>query len=140
MAFMDLTKKELIEAADYYSVDIDPSDNKQEIADALEASGVTFDQWEADHAPEEEVTREAPEVTESPAVESEEAPEPADDEPVAEDMVLVRFIGRNRSYQVGKWAFSPQKPFALMTKPEYDSLDRFKFREATKSEAAEFYS
>ena len=132
MAFMDLNKKELVEAAEYYSVDIESNDTKQEITDALEESGVTFEQYETDFAlePEEEPEAETPR--------SDPEPEP-EDEP-AEDMVLVRFIGRNRSYQTGKFAFSPQRPFALMTKAEFDSLDRFKFREATKSEAAEFYS
>ena len=136
MAFMDLTKKELIEAAEYFGADYAASDSKQDIVDAIEEAGGTWELYQESLPAEEE-----PE----PVVEAEEQPEPADeeeplDEEEPEDVVLVRFIGRNRSYQTGKWTFSQTSPFALMTKPEYDALDRFKFREATKSEAEEFYS
>ena len=131
MAFMDLSKKELVEAAEYYGAEFSANDSKQQITDALEEAGVTWELYQENFGEQPE-----------PAVESEEQPEPAEEtEPeVEEDVVLVRFIGRNRSYQIGKWSFSQTSPFALMTKPEYDALDRFKFREATKSEAEEFYS
>jgi len=124
MSLIDLKKDELLEAAAYYDVEVQATDNKATIVEALEEAGVTEELWEADKPREAE-------------------DEPAADEPEAdedEDLVLVKFIGHNRSYTVGKTTFTPKlKPFGLLTRSEYESHSADKFREATADEATEFY-
>ena len=141
MNFMDLTKKELAEAANFYKVDFNVSDNKEEISMALLDAGHTPEEWEKDReewlngeSEEEESAEEDSEEEQEETSEDETEP-PADEE----ELVLVRFTGRNRSYKAGRFRFTQSKPFALMTREEFDNLRSPKFREASKAEAAEFY-
>ena len=153
MAFTDLKKDELVEAVRFYKIDVDVNANKTALATALLDAGKTPEGWEADReaqtgeswSPRSVITTDDIKDEEEVVEETEEkADEEAPSEPESEedeDMVLVRFIGRNRFYQTAdNRKFTPNTPFALMSRKEYDALDRFKFREATKAEAEEFYA
>lgn len=156
MRFNDLRKDELVQAAEHYKVEIDADATKAEISTALLDAGKTPEEWETDRELwgkgdaevqskqssaltlqnlreaeyEQERKGEEPEEEEAP---KKAAPEPDD------DLVLVRFTGKNRSYRSGRHKFDAVKPFALMSRDEFEALDAAKFREATKAEANEFY-
>lgn len=146
MTFTDLLKTELVEATRYYKIDVDVNANKTALANALLDAGVTPEQWERDSNAEKggawNVDRPRLEDREDIGFDDEEEENISPPPPVLEEeeeLVLVRFVGRNRSYTSRGRTFSANRPFALMSKEEYDKLDRKKFREATKSEAREFY-
>ena len=144
MAFTDLKKDDLVRAANFYKVDIDPSETKAGIAMALLDAGHTPEQWEADadrwvNGDPDDLPNGA--ITTADLNGSDEEEQTVTEEPAEEEdaMVLVRFIGHNASYQTRYGKFSKGRPFALLTRDQFESLDRLKFREATKAEAAEFY-
>jgi hypothetical protein len=144
MSFMDLTKNELLKAANFYKVDVASNDNKEEITLALTDAGKTPEQWEEDKEAHvnglpEEAPRSETTEPEAPAADDEEEEEEPAAEEEPEAMVLVRFTGKNRSYSVGRHTFSAAKPFALMPEAAFNGLDRARFREATKREAQAFY-
>lgn len=148
MTFKELYKDELWEAVRHYKIDVDVNANKNTLATALLDNGISPEQWQEDKAAKDGQPRPVT-TTEDLKADSEELlPEPEDldeEEPVVEEedeeekMVLVRFIGRNRSYSVGKWSFGIYRPFALMTREEFNGLDRKLFREGTKAEAREYF-
>lgn len=155
MLFTDLRKDELVAAASYYRVDYDGDWTKAAIATALLDAGHTPEQWAKDSeandyglGPDdngavslgtlkgEEGVSDDVHVDESPVVpEANEESAQRDD-----DLVLVRFVGRNKSYATGRFRFTAVRPFALMSSDEFESLDPALFREASKAEAAEFYN
>lgn len=147
MAFKDLYKDELWEAVRHYKIDVDANANKDTLTAALLDKGISAEQWEEDKAAKDGQPRPAA-VTETeedllpePTAVEDTADEDFDvDVPEEDEMVLVRFIGRNRSYTIGKWTFGVYRPFALMKKDEFEALDRKKFREANKAEAREYFS
>ena len=165
MLFTDLLKDDLVKAVKFYKVDVDVNANKQALANALLDAGITPEQWDKESyewengaKPEEDSGAITTDVLDTdddhetstindgddyvegslvdetvPAVEPEETfPEDA--------LVLVRFVGKNKSYRTGKHVFSANRPFALMEPDEFERLDPKKFREATKSEALEYYN
>ena len=149
MLFTDLLKDDLVKAVKFYKVDVDVNANKQALANALLDAGVTPEQWDKDSyewengaKPEEDsgaITTESLKV-EEPAEEDEDLDLDDDEDIVDEGLVLVRFVGKNKSYRTGKHVFSANRPFALMKPDEFERLDPKKFREATKSEALEYYN
>lgn len=155
MAFTDLKKDELVEAARYYKVPIEHDYTKAQISVALLDAGKTPEQWDEDREaylngqsgvkPEPTAITtddlKGGEADEEAGDDTEE--EPVEEEPVKEqksdDRVLIRFTGRQRSYQVAGLKFDQRKPFALVSREKANQLDPRIFREATKAEAAEFY-
>lgn len=161
MAFTDLKRDELVQAAQFYKVDVSANDTKAAIATALLDKGISPDQWEQDREAYENgedvdgnkrasaaaITSdnfEGSDEEEEPEADAEEdEEEPAEEEPEAQaddsDLVLVRFVGRNASFTTGRHTFSRNQPFALMSEEQFESLDRAKFRKANKAEAEEFF-
>ena len=143
MAFTDLNKNELLKAANFYKVEVDLNATKANIANALLDAGHTPEDWERDSRANDEGLRAEDEerLPEPEPVDEEPAEEPAEEEPVKakSNKVLVRFIGGNASYSVGRLSFSRNKPFKVLTEDQFRTLPRDKFREATKAEAREFY-
>lgn len=154
MLFTDLLKEDLVKAARYYKVEVEPNWTKDRIATALLDAGKTPEQWERDQEANDFgegngaiTTSDLGDHPEPETEESDEDTESVEDEPVVEDepaeedeeLVLVRFTGSNQSYTTGPFTFSRFKPFGLMTEEQFDTLDRNKFRLATKAEAVEFY-
>lgn len=149
MLFTDLLKDDLLKAANFYKVEVEPNWTKDRIATALLDAGKTPEQWEKDAEANDvgegngAVTSqslhnaevEQPERTVEDTVEAAEEPEEKN-----EELVLVRFTGANQSYTSGDITVSRFRPFALVTTERFDSLDRKKFRLASKEEAAEFYN
>lgn len=116
------TKKELLEMAEEEGADANTGMTKAEIAKAIVENqlGGAID--------------EDAEVTED--VEEEEL------DPFSEDSEVVRFTGRNASFNFGGKVFTKKSPFAVMTVQEADHAVRTwpnKFRPATKTEVADWY-
>lgn len=153
MLFTDLLKRELYDAANFYKVEVEADWNKERISLALLDAGHTPEQWAEDSNANDNgdaANEPLPGTITTSDLKSDTAVEDdlvVDEDLVEEDvvaeepeLVLVRFTGHNASYSVGRFRFTRLKPFALMTEEEFAGLDRKRFREATKAEAAEFYN
>lgn len=129
--FMDLTKKELLEAADYFGLDeVKASDSKASIVDALNDNGVTFDQYNKFFGKEEEQDLEG----EPLPVEPVKAVDPS-------DAILIKMERRNPTYELRGYVFKAAHPFALVSEEDANwILENEKgFRIASPKEAKEFY-
>jgi len=131
-----MTKNELLAVAEQFGTDAKPSMKKDDILalltedgvdDALIASalGDADDDEAEDFAPVVEVEQAAP-------VEDEED----------EDLVLVRMIRANNTYEIRGHKFTAQHPYALVNVKDADYLIEVDggFRMASPKEAREFYS
>jgi hypothetical protein len=129
MSFDTLKVKELREIADSFGVDLTPKATKQEIILALEEEGVDFNTYARFSGAEK--------------VEAEPTPDPRP-QPIdvtSPDVVLVKMVRDNMSYQIGNYVFSKEHPFVPMPSDHaqriFDSIQGFVL--ATPREAQEFY-
>jgi hypothetical protein len=137
MSLEDYTKEELLAFGEQFGVEVKKTMNKSAIVEAFNEDGVTAELIEVERARQEEA---APvEEFEEPVVEA--AVEEDDDED-DEDLVLVRMIRANATYEVRGYVFRSSHPFALVKEEDADYLIEHEggFRMASPKEAREFYS
>lgn len=130
----DLTKLELLAAAEQFGVDAKSSMSKGDLVAALDLDGVTIELIRGFAPVEDDESAEAP-------VEIEEAPaEEADDE--EEDVHLLRMTRTNGTYEIRGYVFKRDHPFALVKESDADYLIEVDggFRVASPKEAREYYS
>lgn len=129
----DFTKEELIALAPEYAVELKSGMTKPAIIKAFEEDGVSAELINALRTP----TEDDEPVEDAPVVEVEA---PADEED--EDLVLVRMIRTNGTYQVRGYTFRRDHPFVLVKESDADYLcgEHEGFRMATPKEAKEYYS
>lgn len=132
----ELTKDELVAAAEQFGVEFKRAMSKADIVERLTEDGVTMELINSfkpvedeDEEPVAEAAVEAPVVV---VVEEE------DDE----DLTLVVMIRNNGTYQVRGYTFKREHPFALVKSSDADYLIHQDggFRMATPNEAREYYS
>lgn len=127
-----LSKPELQAATDQFGVEAPKTFTKPELVRALLEDGVTASLIkEAMGAEDDE--EEAP-----VEVEAEEAPV----EDAEEELVLVKMIRANNTYQIRGYTFKREHPFCLVKEGDADYLIEKDggFRMASPKEAREFYS
>lgn len=128
MAFQNLTKKELDEVAEAYSLDDEHRKTKATIIKELEFMNVTYSQWLRDSGQEE----------------NKEEVEASQDETSKVDdggrKHLVKMTRLNPYYQVGKFTFTKEAPYNLVDEQTLDLLmSEEGFVMATPKELKEFY-
>lgn len=129
--FMDLTKKELLDAAEYFGVDdVKQSDSKPTVANALEEAGVTMEQYNKFFGKEEQEDLEGEPLPVAPV----KAVDPS-------DAILIKMERRNPTYELRGYVFKAEHPFALVSEEDANwILENEKgFRMASPKEAKEFY-
>ena len=129
MSFDTLKVKELREIADSFGVELTVKATKQEIIMALEEEGVDFNTYARFSGAEKVEVQPGPDAR----------PQPIDvSNP---DVVLVKMVRDNMSYQVGNYVFSKEHPFVPMPTEHaqrlFDSSNGFIL--ATPREVQEFY-
>ena len=137
-------KDELLQLVEENNVEgVNSSNNKQELTDALVAAGVDVEANENvsnNEEPvenvEEDVETEA-EVEET--VEEEEEETPAEGT-LKNGKVLVRYVGKNPTYVLGKEKFTAQKPFSIVDEARANRMPAESFRRANKQEVEDFYN
>lgn len=129
-----LTKDELLAASEQFGVELKRSMSKSDLVQRLAEDGVTLslirgfnDNQDDDEESEDDFEDAAPAVAEE-----------VDDE----DLVLVRMIRANNTYQIRGYTFKREHPFALVTETDADYLIEHDggFRMASPKEAKEFYN
>lgn len=129
----DYTKEELLAYAEEFGVEVKPSMNKPAIIAEFDSDGVTVELIQGLASEDDAVEEEPVEVEEIAPV-----TETADDE----DLVLVKMIRKNASYEVRGYRFTREHPFALVSEENADYLIEVDegFRMASPKEAREYYS
>lgn len=134
----DFTKAELLAYAEQFGTDVKPTVNKAELIASLEEDGIT-----ASFIAEQESAKETEETLENDAAFLDSTPlEKSEEAPVEEeDVVLIRMIRSNPTYQVRGYTFRASHPFALVKESDADYLieEHGGFRMASPKEAREFY-
>lgn len=128
-----LNKPELLAAAEQFGVEVKKAALKPEIVKALADDGVTYELIRANEDPADD------DSVEEPVLEEEE---PAAEEDDDADLVLVKMIRANNTYQIRGYTFNISHPFALVKEKDADYLIEVDggFRLASPKEAREFYS
>jgi hypothetical protein len=154
-SFKDLKKPELLQAAAYFGTDIEGANNVEEIRAALLEDAVTFDDYlEAFHPADKPVEEEKFVMPDPIDIEDwPDAPEGGDDVTVVTvtetpvlaptEKYLIKFVGQNPYFEFGKYKFTQEKPYGIMTAADaQDALvsEPTKFRQAFPAELEEFYS
>lgn len=134
-ALNDLTKAELLAAAEQFGVDVKPSLSKTDLIAALELDGVTLELIRG-FAPAEDEDADVEAPVELEEVADEEAP---DEE---EDVHLIKMTRLNGTYEIRGYVFKRDHPFALVKESDADYLIEVDggFRVASPKEAREYYS
>lgn len=135
-ALTDFTKDELLELGPDFAVDVKPSMSKAALVKAFEDDGVTV---EVINSVRNQADDEEGDTSEESVPEA-EAPG-ADDEDDA-DLVLVRMIRANNTYEIRGYRFTQEHPYVLVNERDADFLIERDggFRVASPKEAREFYS
>lgn len=138
MSFESLKKDELLQAADDFGVDVKPTTTKADIITALLDDGVTYEVWQKFQPSDEDEDAE-PEAPAEPEVDVQTAKDAGSDD---EEMVLVRMIRKNGTYEIYGYRFTSAHPYALVKESHADYLVEVDggFRIASPKEAREFYS
>lgn len=129
--FMDLTKKELLDAAEYFGVDdVKGNDSKPAIAAALADAGVTMDQYNKFFGKQDEED-----------LEGEPLPEQAGKVVDPSDAILIKMDRKNPTYELRGYVFRRDHPFNLVTEEDANWIleNETGFRMASPKEAKEFY-
>lgn len=126
-----LNKEELLAAAEQFGVEFKRAMSKADLVQRLAEDGVTLELIRG-LAPAEEDEPEEIVVEAAPVVEEDD-----DDE-----LVLVRMIRANATYQIRGYTFKSDHPFALVKEKDADFMIEHDggFRMASPKEAREFYS
>jgi hypothetical protein len=135
----DYTKAELLAYAEEFGTEAKPTLNKADIVALLEEDGISVDfiaeQEKARAEEEPEIDAAFIDNTELEPV----APAAADDD---EDVVLVRMVRANPTYEIRGHVFRSTHPYALVKESDADYLieEHGGFRMASPKEVREFYS
>lgn len=132
-ALATLTKDELGAAADQFGVEVKRSMSKADLVQRLAEDGVTLDLIRGFDAVEDE---------EEPVEDFIDEPAPVVEEDDDAELVLVRMIRANNTYQIRGYTFKADHPFALVKEKDADYLIERDggFRMASPKEAREYYS
>ena len=129
MSFDTLKVKELREIADSFAVEVPPKATKQQLIMILEEEGVDFNTYAKFSGAEKVEVEQGPD------------PRPQPIDVTSDDVVLVKMVRNNMSYQIGNYVFSQEHPFVPMPMDHaqkiFDSIQGFVV--ATPREAQEFY-
>jgi hypothetical protein len=151
-SFRDLNKAELVAAAQAFGTN-DEGTAKDILTDLADA-GVTWEMYvkqfnlEVSTKPEQEIVVVPPldEFDDYDAAEEVEQVEEivvATPETFQASKYLVKFIGENPYFEFGKYRFTQDKPYGIMTANDAQSAlvsEPTKFRQAFPNELEEFYS
>lgn len=147
MSFNELDVKELIAVAEYYGVDYEDGAEPEDIATAIEADGVEFEDWERLKAEAaKELERAEPE---QPAVTGKKKGRPPlKKQPTAKDVVsggvlLIKMTRQNPTYEVNGFKFTKDHPYVAMSPEEYQDILDIEgegFIQASPRELQEYYS
>lgn len=132
-ALATLTKDELGAAADQFGVEVKRSMSKADLVQRLAEDGVTLELIRGFDAVEDE---------EEPVEDFIDEPAPVVEEDDDAELVLVRMIRANNTYQIRGYTFKADHPFALVKEKDADYLIERDggFRMASPKEAREYYS
>lgn len=140
---MSFAENELLAVAEFYGVDVTDEMSNEEIIAELDENGVTPDMWEAVKA-EAQAAKEAAEkaVKKKPGRPKKEAPEPTTEKIVSGEVVLVKMVRLNPTYETNGHRFTKDHPYVAMS-PD-DAQDIFDNEEgfvlAGPREVQEYYS
>lgn len=132
----EYTRDELEAYADEFGVELKSSYNKHAVALAFAQDGVTVELIKGLAQPtedeEEPVVEAVAPVVEAPVVEEDND----------EDLVLIKMVRKNFSYEVRGYKFTREHPFALVNEDDADYLIETEggFAMATPKEARAYYS
>lgn len=129
----DYKKEELVAYAEEFGVELKPGMLKDAIVAAFENDGVTVELIQGFHPDADEPVED--EVVEETA--------PVEEEPVDEaDLVLVKMVRSNHSYEVRGYRFTREHPYGLVTEEDADYLIEHDggFQMASPKEARAYYS
>lgn len=136
MAFTDLKQPELKAIAEAFGVDV-PSGivSNASIIEALEAEGVTFEEYERVNNLEHQDVEEA--VKEQPAT----VGKPAKHDPLG-DEVLIRMRRDNMTFEAYGTKFTKEHPFQVVSREQANNIfEHFEgFTSATPKELEDYYS
>lgn len=136
MSLAEMTKNELLAVAEQFGTDAKPSMKKDDILALLAEDGVDEALVASvnDAADDEDADEDF-----APVVEAVEAAPVAEND---EDLVLVRMIRANNTYEIRGHKFTSAHPYALVDAKDADYLIEVDggFRMASPKEAREFYS
>jgi len=132
MSFETLKVAELRDVAEYFGVELDGTTHKADIIAAIEADGVTWDQYVA-------LTPDAREQEATDVLDLFNATEPV---LTPGQTVLVRMVRANPHYETFGHVFTKTHPFVVMSKKEAQKIfdNEEGFRVATPKEVEEYYS
>lgn len=128
---MDLTKIELLGAAEYFGIsEVKSTNSKPTIAAALADNGVTIEQYNKFFKRQEQED-----------FEGEPLPERTEKMVDMDSAVLIRMDRRNPTFQLRGYLFSSAHPFHLVSAEDADWIleNERGFRVATPKEAKEYY-
>lgn len=128
MSFSKMKVNELKSVAEYFAVDLEGANNKNEIIAAMEEEGVTYDMW----AKFAEAEQENVEVIEPKK--TKKAP--------AGETILVRMDRENARFEINGYAFTREHPFVAMSEEDAEFIFSVEegFRMATPREVQEYYN
>ena len=142
---MSFAENELLAVAEFYGVDVTDEMSNEDIIAELDESGVTSDMWEAVKA-EAQAQKEAAEkaVKKKPGRPRKEAkaPEVTFEKLAAGDVVLVKMVRQNPTYETNGHRFTKEHPYVAMSPDEaqdiFDNEEGFVL--AGPREVQEYYS
>lgn len=128
MSFSKFKIGELRQIAESFGVEIPAKTTKEGIILLFEEEGISYDMYEKFSGAEKE------------DIEDDSLPAPSLE--VTQNSILVKMDRRNPSYQVGRYTFTQQHPFMVMTEDDAQRIfdTESGFRVATPREAQEYYS
>ncbi len=131
MSFDTLKVAELKQIAEDFAVDIEEQKGKKDIIAALAEEGVTW-----------AIYKKAKDIEEEELEMNETLPKAAPKVIKEEDLVLVKMIRPNFSYEIMGYSFSKEHPFVAMDKDTAQAIfDKEEgFVMATPAEVQEFYN
>lgn len=148
MSLQNLNKKKLLEAAEFYGVDVADDATNQEIVQALIEEGVNDALYKKDfmkeEAPENVVTSKsvAPKKEEDVMTELDEVVEPRKEVYTPQQKLLIKMERKNPLFEFEKYRFTQERPFHVMPADVAERLLRSEtgFRQAFPAEAEDFFS
>lgn len=134
-------KAELLAYAETFGTEVNKTISKKDLAARLAEDGITIELIKSYSKDADDYDADALGLqTLAPGELEETAPEADTDE--GEDLVLLKMIRTNRTYQIRGYTFKTDHPFALVTEDDADYLIEVDggFRIASPKEARAYYS
>lgn len=150
MSLQTLNKEKLLEAAEFYGVEIEDGMTNPEIVAELISNGVTNAIYKNDFLKEEEKADEnlvtssdvAPKKEELDMENLDDVVAPVQERFESQQKYLIKMERQNPLFEFGKYRFTQERPFHVMPADVAEKLLRTEtgFRQAFPSEAEEFFS